>query len=90
MERLLEQSRLTHAIVRNRKRTVGGFTSRTVRRLPVELSDEELEVHERLSEYLARGFASAQRHRDRLLGFELVTFQRLLASSSRASARATG
>jgi len=88
IERLLEIVRLTQAIVRNRKRTVGGFTRRRAQTSRVDLSPEEIAVNEQLLKYLREGYAVAARSGDRLLGFEMVTFQRLLASSSRALARA--
>jgi ERCC4-related helicase len=88
IERLLEIVRLTQAIVRNRKRTVGGFTRRRARTSRVDLSPEEVAVNEQLLKYLKEGYAIAARSGDRLLGFEMVTFQRLLASSSRALSRA--
>ncbi len=81
---LLERLRLTQAIVRNRKRTVGGFTRRRAQTVLVDLTDEELEVHSALTDYVRRGYRAARDRRDSLLGLELVVFQRLLASSSRA------
>lgn len=84
IEQILRDSRLTQSIVRNRKRTVGGFTRRRAMRLPVTLTREEHQVHDRVEQYLQRGFAAADTKRDRLFGFELVTYQRLMASSARA------
>jgi ERCC4-related helicase len=88
VEKLLEILRLPQAIVRNRKRTVGGFTRRIAKTIPVDLSPTEQDLHRLLEAYLRAGFDSARRARDTLLGLELVTYQRLAASSSRALARA--
>ncbi len=88
IDQLLSQIRLTQSIVRNRKRTVGGFTQRRALRIAVQLTDLERQVHESLERYLWHGFDAARAKGDRLFGFELVTFQRLLASSSRALRRA--
>jgi hypothetical protein len=84
VERLLATVRVTDAIVRNRKRTVGGFTRRVAKTYPVQLTTEEMALYGRLTDYLRRGFAAARSKGDRLLGFEMVTFHRLLSSSSAA------
>jgi hypothetical protein len=54
----------------------------------VDLTDQEATIHRRLEEYLRYGFDAARSRRDRLLAFEMVTFQRLLTSSSAALASA--
>jgi len=85
---LLATVRVTDAIVRNRKRTVGGFTRRIAQTNVVDLTPEETEIHGRLDDYLRRGFEAARAHHDRLLSLEMVTFHRLLTSSSAALASA--
>jgi ERCC4-related helicase len=84
IDKLLASTRLTQSIVRNRKRTVGGFTKRRARRLPVDLTPDEHQIHALVERYLRKGFAAAEQQKDRLFGFELVSYQRLMASSSRA------
>jgi hypothetical protein len=88
IDELLKGIVLTQAIVRNRKRTVGGFTRRRAKTYKVELGPQELKVHDMLGAYLRQGFASARRAQDRLFSLELITLQRLMASSSRALSRA--
>lgn len=74
---------LSQALVRNRKAEVGGFMKREARRLPVDPTDEELELERDVQDYLRR-----QYRRSPALGLVLVTFQKLLASSTRALASA--
>lgn len=82
IEGLLGSIRIGTAMVRNRKRTVGGFTKRRAVTSKVPLSEEEQEAHQELEAYLRLGFANAKGNSVR--GLELVTYQRILASSSRA------
>jgi ERCC4-related helicase len=80
----LEQRHLlSQALVRNRKAEVGGFMRREAHRLPVEATEEELELEHDVQDYLRR-----QYRRSPALGLVLVTFQKLLASSTRALANA--
>jgi ERCC4-related helicase len=74
---------LSEAMVRNRKAEVGQFMRRIAHRLPVQPTDEELELERDVQAYLRREYA-----RSPAFGLVLVTFQKLLASSSRALAQA--
>jgi superfamily II DNA or RNA helicase len=74
---------LSRALVRNRKAEVGEFMKREAKRLPVEPTDEELALERDVQDYLRRQYVMSP-----ALGLVLVTFQKLLASSSRALASA--
>jgi len=74
---------LSQALVRNRKAEVGGFMKREAHRFPVQPTEEELALERDVQDYLRRQYA-----RSPALGLVLVTFQKLLASSSRALAGA--
>ncbi len=75
--------RLSEAMVRNRKAEVGQFMRRVAHRLSVEPTDEELQLELDVQAYLRREYS-----RSPAFGLVLVTFQKLLASSSRALADA--
>lgn len=71
-------------LVRNRKANVGGFTRRIAQRKPIELGPAELEAHEAVSEYLRYGYQAAVQSKNLTLGFLMVTYHKMLASSSQA------
>jgi ERCC4-related helicase len=80
---LESRHRLADALVRNRKAQVGGFMKRSARRITVQPTQEELDLESDVQAYLRREYA-----RSPAFGLVLVTFQKLLASSSRALALA--
>ena len=70
--------------MRNRKAEVGGFTPREARRVPVELEDDELTLYQDVNSYLRESYNQARAKRNTALGFVMVTYQKMLASSSNA------
>ncbi|WP_106176418.1 helicase-related protein [Prauserella shujinwangii] len=81
---LIEAHPLTQVLIRNRKVNIGGFTRRIAYRLPVTLSPAEQDVQERVSGYLRDGYRLALRVKNQPLGFLMVTYHKMLASSSHA------
>jgi SNF2 family DNA or RNA helicase len=84
MDVLVSKHPIAGALVRNRKAEVGGFTQREARRIPVELDDDEQELYEDVTDYLRDGYNQARAERNIALGFVMVTYQKMLASSSYA------
>ena len=72
---------LSEVMIRNRKAIVGGFMPRTATRWGVELTDEERTALESVEEYVEFGFRCAEGTSNSTLGFVMVTFQKLMASS---------
>ena len=83
-EMLRGRHRLSEVLIRNRKSVVQGFQPRHAFRWEVTLSDEERFVHERMETVFQRGFELAEETNQNVVGFLMVTLQKLLASSSRA------
>jgi superfamily II DNA or RNA helicase len=81
---LVDKHPLAGAMVRNRKAEVGGFTAREAKRVPVTLEDDELALYEDVTTYLREGYNQARAERNTALGFVMVTYQKMLASSSYA------
>lgn len=84
LEALDRQHPFTRAMIRNRKVDVGGFTKRQPRIVPVRLDDEEMSVYEAISDYLRNQYKIAQETQQTTIGFLMVTYQKMLASSSSA------
>ncbi len=84
MDVLVGKHPLGAALVRNRKAEVGGFTSREAVTVPVELEPDELRLYEEVTAYLREGYNRAQADKNMALGFVMVTYQKMLASSSHA------
>ena len=75
---------LAGALVRNRKAEIGGFTSREAHTVPVTLEEDELALYEEITEYIRNGYNRAQAEQNLALGFVMITYQKMLASSSHA------
>jgi hypothetical protein len=75
---------LAQTLVRNRKAEIGGFTRREATRALVQLTNEELELYEDITEYLRTGYDRAIASKNLAVGFVMVTYQKMLASSSYA------
>lgn len=84
MNALAERHPLAQVLVRNRKAEVGGFMRREARSFFVELAPEELELYQDITEYLRRGYNRARAEKQLAIGFVMVTYQKMLASSSYA------
>lgn len=87
-ERLAEEVRSRHllseVLIRNRKNKVGGFQHRQAFSWPVDQTDEESETYAAVADYVREGYQRALETQNNALGFVMVTFQKLMASSSRA------
>jgi SNF2-related domain len=84
MDSLVAKHPLAAALVRNRKAEVGGFTPRQAATVPVELDPDELQLYEDVTAYLREGYNRARADKNLALGFVMVTYQKMLASSSHA------
>lgn len=84
MDRLVGMHPLAAALVRNRKAEIGGFTSREAHTVPVALDEGELALYQEVTGYLREGYNRAKAEKNVALGFVMVTYQKMLASSSHA------
>lgn len=78
------QHRLSEVLVRNRRAVVGGFMPRRAYRWELELSPQETRIQDAMEEVIREGLAVAAAEQRNAVGFLMVTWQKLLASSSRA------
>ena len=78
---LAERHLLSQVLIRNRKAIVGGFMSRDANRWEVELTTEERAALLAVEAYVQDGFRRSDRINDNAVGFVMVTFQKLMASS---------
>lgn len=78
--------RLAHALVRNRKVEVGGFTSRIAHRIEVTPTQAELELQADLLDFIRTRYGSATPRKRTAVGLVLVAFEKMLCSSSNALA----
>ena len=83
-EELLARHRLSEVLVRNRKAVVGGFMPRVAAVWEVDLTDPEWEAYHAVTQYAREGFERARIERNNALGFLMVSFQKLVCSSSAA------
>ena len=75
---------LSEVLIRNRKKIVGGFMPRQAHRWHVELTQEERTALNAVEAYVRDGYARAERSNDAAVGFVMVIFQKLMASSIQA------
>jgi len=86
--KLLAAHPLTEVMVRNRKiQVLETFAPRDVDSIGVKLTPLEREAYLQVTEYVQEGFDRAQHNRNMAVGFLMVTFQKMLTSSSYALAR---
>jgi ATP-dependent helicase HepA len=83
-EELLARHRLSEALVRNRKAVVGGFMPRVAAVWEVDLTEPEWEAYHAVTQYAREGFERARIEKNNALGFLMVSFQKLVCSSSAA------
>lgn len=83
LDAIADAHHLADVLLRNRRADVGGFTSRTARRIPVEMTVEEESAYEAVTEYLRSTYNLAGGGNNPL-GFLMVTYHKMLASSSAA------
>ena len=89
-EALRERHRLSEVMIRNRRAVVGGFMPREAFRWDVELTEQEQEAQVRMDAIIREGYRMMAKRSDQrasALGFLMVIFQKLAASSSRALCR---
>jgi SNF2 family DNA or RNA helicase len=81
MDSLVQRHPLAQVMIRNRKAEIGGFAGREASRILVELTPDELELYEDVAEYLRHGYNRAVASNQNAVGFLMVTYQKMLASS---------
>ena len=81
LDELADRHLLSEVMIRNRKAVVGGFKPRVAGRWEVDLTDSERFALDAVGEYVQYGFQVAEGANDRTIGFVMVTFQKLMASS---------
>jgi len=79
IERLVNLHPLAEVLTRNRKSEVGGFKKRIAHRQLVTLTRTELDAYESVSDYLRNRYLRSE---NSAIGFLMVTYQKMLASSS--------
>ena len=84
MDRLAERHPLAGVLVRNRKSEIGGFSRREAHQVLVTLSAEEDELYYDITEYIRTSYNQAMAAKKLAVGFVMVTYQKMLASSSHA------
>src|SRR6266487_4593129 len=84
MDRLTEMHPLAQVLVRNRKSELGIVSRREAHRVPVRLGEEAAALYKDISEYIRDRYNAAVRERNLAVGFVMVTYQRMLTSSSQA------
>lgn len=85
---LSRNHRMSDLMIRNRKRAIGGFTSRRVHQIPVTMTQAEADLYRAMRDYIRRGYSLSLREENRALGFVMVVFQKLLTSSPYALVQA--
>lgn len=81
-EALLSKHRLSEVLIRNRKANVGGFMPRVATVWPVEMTPQEWQAYDAITEYVRTGYARSRATRNNALGFLMAVFQKLNSSSS--------
>jgi hypothetical protein len=84
MDRLVARHPLANVMVRNRKAVVGGFTRREARSFLVPLTEAETGLYWDVTDYLRHVYLRARDNKKSKIGFVMVTYQKMLASSSAA------
>ena len=84
IELLRSRHRLSEVLIRNRRSVLGGFLPRTAFRWEVDITEAERALQEEMDSITSQGFREAERTRRTSLGFLMVIWQKLAASSSRA------
>lgn len=84
MDRLIDRHPLAEVMVRNRKAEIGGFAGRQAHSIVVQLLPEEMQLYEDITDYLRYNYNLAVTAKQNAVGFLMVTYQKMLASSSYA------
>jgi ATP-dependent helicase HepA len=83
-DELADEHLLTQILIRNRKKVVGGFMPRQAHRWEVALTEEERTALNAVEDYVRNGYQLATTQKNSAIGFVMVIFQKLMASSTRA------
>jgi len=81
---LIRRHRLSEVMIRNRKAVVGGFMPRVAAIWPVQMTQQERDAYEAVTQYVQSGYARSQTIQNNALGFVMAIFQKLNSSSSYA------
>jgi SNF2 family DNA or RNA helicase len=84
MDRLAELHPLAKALVRNRKSQLGILSERRASRFTVAQTREEADLYDEISGYIVDTYQQAVSQRNLAVGFLMVTYQKMLTSSSQA------
>ena len=82
--RLRERHRLSEVLIRNRRAVIGGFLPRKAFRWEVDTTEDERAVQSEMESIISDGYREAERTGQNAVGFLMVIWQKLAASSSRA------
>ena len=80
-DELSAQHLVSEILIRNRKAIVGGFMPRRAHRWEVNLTPEERFALDCVEDHVAMGYATATAQKDNSIGFLMVTYQKMMASS---------
>lgn len=83
-ERIIKEHPHADILIRNRKSEIGGFTKRKAKTYKVTQTQEEFELYQDITEYISNRYNRALQAKQQTVGFAMVTYQKLLASSSYA------
>jgi superfamily II DNA or RNA helicase len=84
IDALAQRHPLADVMIRNRKSEVGGFVSREASSVLVDLTIEEKELYDEITEYCRTEYDLALASKNQAVGFLMVTYQKMLASSGHA------
>lgn len=84
MDGLSRRHPLSETMIRNRKSEIEGFAGRSARSILVDLTNDELKLFEEIDDYLRNEFDMAMANKQNAIGFLMVTYQKMLASSPAA------
>jgi len=90
IDRLRAKHRLSEVLIRNRRAVIGGFLPRKAFRWEVEITEEERAVQMEMDSIIDDGYREAERTQRTSVGFLMVIWQKLAASSSRALLKSLG
>ena len=84
IDELVKMHPLAGALVRNRKSEIGGFMGREAVQHGIEMREEERQLYADIESYIRDTFSWASKDGNKAIGFIMVTFFKMLASSPAA------
>ena len=87
LDQISDEHPMANVMVRNRKSQLDIVSQRVAHRIPVTMSEQERVMYDRVSEYIQNGYDAAKAEKNNAVGFLMVTYQRMLTSSSTAMRR---